>query len=130
MKPVLVVFVAVCGGVAAQSGQAATRSAPVITPAFLAAETPRVNPSRTWESPLARDLSTAHRRRQSGAPQAAAEPRQAGTAARVLTEVALFGLGATGKISGTGRDSTGDIGKPPLGIRDSRSRPGVQGAIK
>ncbi|WP_413625478.1 hypothetical protein [Luteibacter sp. Lutesp34] len=130
MKPVLVVFVAVCGGVAAQSGQGATRGAPVIDPTFLAAETPHVNPGSTWESPLARDLSTAHRGRQSAAPQAAAEPRQAGTAARILTEVALFGLGATGKISGTGRDTTGDIGKPPLGIRDSRSRPGVQGAIK
>ena len=94
------------------------------------AMTPRIPPRGTWESPLAHDLSIAHRGRRSVARPIPAEPRQAGKAARALTEVALFGLSFAGKISGTGRDTTGDIGKPPLGIRDSRSQPGIQGAIK
>jgi hypothetical protein len=85
---------------------------------------------RAWTPPLARDLPDAYRASDRGPQSTPPGPRQPSTAARWITETALLVLSGTGKISGTGRDTTGDIGKPPLGIRDASQGHGVQGAIK
>ncbi|NII56396.1 hypothetical protein [Luteibacter sp. SG786] len=85
-----------------------------------------------WESPLARDVSKVNRERHVTTSPSPIAPnaQQPGRLAQTLTNVAIFALGATGKVSGVGRDTTGDIGKPLLGAREDRVRPGVQGAIK
>lgn len=83
-----------------------------------------------WESPLARDVSKVDRERHVTTSPVAPHARQPGRLSQTLTNVAIFALSATGKVSGIGRDTTGDIGKPLLGTRQDRARSGVQGAIK
>jgi|GEM_PF-4274655 len=83
-----------------------------------------------WESPLARDISTVDHQRHATASPIAPPARQPSRLAQTLTHVAVFALGATGNVSSAGRDTAGDIGKPPLGIHDDPFSSGIQGAIK
>lgn len=85
-----------------------------------------------WESPLARDVSKVDRERHVTTSPSPIAPsaQQPGRLAQTLTNVTIFALGATGKVSGVGRDTTGDIGKPPLGMHDDPFSRGIQGSIK
>lgn len=85
-----------------------------------------------WESPLARDVSKVDRERHviTSPSPIAPSAQQPGRLAQTLTNVAIFALSATGKVSGVGRDTTGDIGKPPLGMHNDPLSSGIQGSIK
>lgn len=97
-----------------------------------AAGMPNENSLPTWESPLVHDVSKVDRERHATASPSPVAPKaqQPGRLAQTLTNVAIFALSATGKVSGTGRDTTGDIGKPPLGMHDDPFSRGIQGSIK
>lgn len=85
-----------------------------------------------WESPLARDVSKVDRERHATPSPSpiTLRPQAPGRLSQTLTNVAVLALTATGRVSGVGRDTTGDIGKPLLGSQAGRSQSGVQGAIK
>lgn len=85
-----------------------------------------------WESPLARDVSKVDRERHATNSPSPIAPiaQQPGRLAQTLTNVAIFALSASGRVSGTGRDTTGDIGKLPLGTRNDPFSSGIQGSIK
>lgn len=90
----------------------------------------------SWTSPLASQPTEADRqshpsiRPNVGFRPSITTPRRANPTARYITQAVLLGLGATGKITGAGRDTTADIGKPPLGINNDPYEPTVHGGIR
>jgi hypothetical protein len=89
-------------------------------------------PGKRWTSPLSRELSKLTRDRpdRPAPPLMASAPHGTGAATRWITGAALLILNATGKITGYGRDTTADIGKPPLGINDDPHAIAVRGRIR
>ena len=76
------------------------------------------------------DLPRTYRSGQPSPPSITFTSGRTDRSVQVATNALLLLLSATGKVTGYGRDTTGDIGKPPLGIRPDPYTPPVRGSIR
>lgn len=89
-------------GVASASGKWSI-APPVSTPQY-----------QSWSSPLSMENRGAADNTRRVVGNAFGEPRRYSAATEWSTRAVIFALAATGNITGSGRDDTGDIGKRPL----------------